>query len=639
MSSTPVKGRSPLKKAAFAALAACAAFVFIVPHSQAQTAEQTALQTALLALPGAKATITINNATALQLETAVSNVIKAGNSGFTAAQLATAALEPITVKGKAVVRLDRSTVSGPGVVTAAISALVSSTDATFAADAAAVVDDVATVNVPTTAQELSLGGQEAVVKAAIAAISDFDQNGSPLTSAALLAADKSIGNALATDGTLIGLLHNGLTTILDTAIVGITGAKAKSTAAAPYAAESFVAGILQSGVVPNGATLTAFEESMLSKPAVSANTSVDELVTYEVALKEPAASDLTSLGTSLYTKFPLAKAKVTQGILASVDPVAVSGSAAEGDDVTGRVSVADALTTAAPADASKIAQGGVFVDPLHAPQFVSGVFDGIVASSNTKGAKLLITDAPGIATAVGNVLGQDGDALTNVASTYCTYISTGALPDTSAATYATDLINGAIKGTIPASQFSSIAPIVGANVAGGTLVINSTALGGTVKNPVTPIETVTDLEAIQDQFADAIVTKNSTELLTQSGAETVAGLIGTLAKDIALITKDAYYTDASSAKIPVAQVLAGSLAEFIADEITGPPFTFHQGGKLVTETAEQIVTGALQSDLDAAFAGVAAIKTAVNDAIAVGGSGDYKYVGAVTVEETAVTNL
>jgi hypothetical protein len=331
-----------------------------------------------------------------------------------------------------------------------------------------------------------------------------------------------------------------------------------------------------------------------------------------------------SLGEALFAKYPKAEAKITQGILASVAPTSTSGTTtAQGNDSTGRVGVLDALATALPADAVAIAQGGVFDDPIHSPQFTAGVFDGIVASSSIKGTKTLITDAPAIATGVGSILGADGDVLTNVAATFCTYVTSGTLPVSSVPTYAADLIGGAVKGATPISQFSSVeyanSDLTAGSIAGGALAVGST------KSPTVPVETSVDLQSIEDQFADAIITSESGLFGNATVEKGIAMEIGTLAGDVAKATKG---YDVSGGSTPMAEYLAGSLAQYISTVLGQTNQTF------ITEAY-----GYIQTDVDAAAGNTATIKTDVHNAILDAGSGDFAVYGAVTVDETPVTNL
>ena len=603
--------------------------------SQAEVSTQLAISTTL-----AKAgTISITNATAAQIVAAVDSLVTSNtNPAVTPATLATSIYAPYPpLTSGSAVRADRA-ISAPEVVTGVISQLLlNGTSSTFTAadlatDAGAVAEDVAVVNGADIKLNLAIATREAVIKDALGALSNGYTGllATNLTQADILAVDETIGADLASDATLGALTANGLTTILQASIPGVLGLKGTATAAAPYAAENFVSGILSIGV-PNsgsGATLTTFATAILK--SVGTNTGVDELVSYQVATKESDASDVSQLGEALYLKYPKAEAKITQGILASISATGVTGTDAQGSNSTGRMGVLNALAAAAPADAVAIAEGGVFDDPLHSPQYTSGVFDGIVASG-VKGPKTVVTDAPALATGIGSILGSDGDVLTNVATTFCTYVTNGTLPIASVPTYAADLIAGAVKGGTPATQFSTVeyansdnSP--GATIAGGALSVNTAA----VRQPgVTPAETVVDLESIEDQFADAVVTSESGLFGNAAVDKTVAAELGLLAEDVAKVTKN--YTTGNS--VFVAADLEGSLIQYI-DSVA-----------VNNETSATFV-GEAEVDItkDIEAAGGATVKSAVAAAETAAINSEsstpaYTVYGAITIDETAVTNL
>jgi len=64
----------------------------------------------------------------------------------------------------------------------------------------------------------------------------------------LLAVDQTLGRTLAGDSDLQSLPGSALTTILQRALPGVTGATGKAQAVAPEAAGAFVAGLISSTV-------------------------------------------------------------------------------------------------------------------------------------------------------------------------------------------------------------------------------------------------------------------------------------------------------------------------------------------------------------------------------------------------------
>jgi hypothetical protein len=599
-----------------------------------ETASQAEVSTELAKLNPTKAsTINIETATSAQIVAAVDALVLSNtNPAVNPATLATSVYIPYPpLTSGSAVRTDRAT-SAPAVVTGVITTLLTSTytASDFEADAGAVTDAVAVINGTNAKTNLTIAAREAVVKAALGVLSNAYAGLATknYSQANILAADEAIGADLSGDATLQALTSSGLTTLLQTAITGVTGTKGTATAAAPYAAESFVQGILTNGVPNSGSAVNLSTFGVAILKSVSTNTSVDELVSYQVALQETDASDVASLGEVLLAKYPKAQAKITQGILASVSTTASSGTNAQGNDSTGRVAVLDAMATKLPTDAVAIAQGGVFDDPLHSPQYTSGVFDGIVASSSTKGHTTLVTDAPAIATGVGSILGADGDVLTNVATTFATYVTNGDLPITAVPTYASDLINGAIKGVTPVSQFSSVSSIntgLTTSIAGGALVVNANS-GVKGASPATPAETVVDLESIEDQFAEAIINSES-GFGNATVAKSIATELGLLAEDVAKVTKNYNVVGGST---PVATFLAGSLVEYIAS-VTG------QTNATFVAEAE----AAIEKDIELAAGNSAAIKTAVGNAVAAAENSTTAYTiyGAISIDETPVTNL
>jgi hypothetical protein len=566
------------------ALAACALLAISMPSLWADA--QAEIQARL---PAGK---TILTAGAKELAAAVAGAILSNtDAAITAADLAAAALQPVTetVKGKTEVKVrsDRDT-SAPLVAAAAIGALLSGSDATLGADVAAITDSLAVVNGADAKQNLDAAGQAAVIKAALGAVSD-----AAMSDSSLLTVDQAIGQALAADTTLEHLPESGLTVILQKALLGISGATGKAQAVAPEAAEAFVAGLLSSAV-PDGASLPGFAVAILAK--VARNTSVDELVAYQVGLKDNEfQSNLVVLAGVLFHAYPAAAAKVTQGITA----VSTAGF----NNETQRIAYIQALTSAEAGDAVPVAEGAVFVDPFYAGPFTQGVFNSLLAAP--KGGKLLAADAPKIAAGVGGILGQDGAALTQVADVYSQFIGSGDLPAASAASYATALIRAAVKGVTP--------PFTGAAAGGGGGELQ-TAAG------ITPA-TVNDLVSIADLLADGVITADHSTLggkgLTKAAAE-----VGALAATVARFTGNELFVDPDGVSQPVAAFLAGTLADTVVELNLGA-------------VAQDAILAAIAKD-------VAAITNKSVDpqvAAAVKAFGDYPEIGAITVQETTVTNL
>src|SRR5271166_423405 len=227
--SSRIFGRTLQFKSLLAGAAVCAVSAVVTSSSWADNpvAGQAEL-TAALAIVVPTRTPTVNTATAAQLEAAVAKALVTGT--VAPGDLAASALEPYPFgQAGAKVRADRNA-SGPGVVASALTELVTLSDPNFATDAAAVTQQVVDVNQPTTTANLTIAGQEAAVKSALGAISDAYINANTNTRTTLLAGDAAIGTALSTDANLTGLTKSGLTTILQTAIAGVTGLKGKSTA-------------------------------------------------------------------------------------------------------------------------------------------------------------------------------------------------------------------------------------------------------------------------------------------------------------------------------------------------------------------------------------------------------------------------
>ncbi|HEX4083285.1 MAG TPA: hypothetical protein VHY22_00130 [Chthoniobacteraceae bacterium] len=584
------------------AIVALATLVTTVPllHAQDLSAEQDYLNTIL-----APSNKTILTAKASVLASTVAGAITSNTNGYTAAELAAAAFTIFDSK----VRADRNT-SAPLVVAASVTALFSGTDGTFNSDVASLVDAVVDVNQTTPKDVLSVGGQTAVVKIALGTISD---QAVATGSTSLLTADASIGAALENDSYLGTLGRGGKSLIIENAIAGINGAKGKSAADAPLAAQDYIGGIVGTDTLPGVPALslssTAYNNFAIEilKP-VSKNTSVDEAGAYAVALVDGSSSqsNLVTLATALYGKYVAAQAKITQGIAATIS---ITGT----NDATRAALIGD-ITTAAVKDAVNIDQGATFVDPYHADNFTTSVFSAVLAAPG--GTKLIGGDATKIATAVGKTLGSDGDELTDVAVTFQNLIEAGSLPASSAAAYATDLINGAFAGLPKGSiyAYSGIALGDGGllNVTGKTGITGDALLPGTAA----------DLASIVDSLAIGVLSSGDTEAK-------IASYIGALVKGVANLTKNGTfaYEGNPNDQVNVAAYLAGSLATTVTGTVTG--------------SADQ---AAIDAAIDSSLKGVVN-KTVYGNASTAGtvvyevAAPTYEPVGAISFAETAVTNL
>lgn len=607
---------------------------------------------------------TILTASAAALAKAVYQAIQSNtDTTVTPAEIAAAAFSPVTVGTKTTVRPDRN-VSAATVADEAISAILTSgttalgvTSTSAAAEIEAVVQQVVDVNQPTAKEDLTVAGQTAVAKISLGVLSDYAV-GTSATSAftgttlttILDSAYTAIGNVLATD-TTSGLLvapKDGLVTALQNAIVGIAGTKGKSAAAAPVAAEKFVAGILESGTVPDAETYPAFAVAILKN--VAKNASVDELVANVIG-GEPATdtdAGLEGLAGALFAKYPTDVAKITQGLTADI--------AAENGTELNRVTLIEGLLGSEPAttnpkpfinnaaDVTSVAEGAAYVDPFFASQFTKGVFTELETDAGTakKPFPLAVADAPAIAKGVASVIGQDGDELADVAQVFAALsTSTSAavspvLPIANAGTYATALIKGAVTSTVLASQFTGAA----AGGGGGQLNVGQ----GKTPQPVT-IETVKDLETIGDVFANAIVTDalatSGTGIATKTAAPKVATAVATLAGDIAKYTKNLTVTGLP-ASMDVSADLAASIANTVYElALTNSSLT--TSFDLTTKdntTVEALILLDLGKDIEGVVNPT--VKAAVSLVLSSTSNFTDGYVnktGFAVNDETAVTNL
>ncbi|HEX4083284.1 MAG TPA: hypothetical protein VHY22_00125 [Chthoniobacteraceae bacterium] len=574
-------------------------------------AQASALSEIEAALPAGK---TILTATPQALAAAAGDAILSNTDpGISPANLAAAAFQPMqaSVNGKVVVqvRADRNT-SAALVAGATINALLSGSDATLAGDVAAITDSLVTVNGTAAAENLSLAGRTAVLKKALGVISDTAVT---TGSDSLLLVDQTIGQTLAADSLLESLPANGLITLLQHSLAGIYGVSGKAQPIAPEAAASFVEGLI-SATVPDGTAFPALAVDLLKN--VSQNESVDELVAYQFGFRDNVPSDLIALAGALYKAYPAAASRITQGIAAAVPQFSTSDYS--------RANFIQSLAAAQTTHAVAIAQGAVFVDPYYSGQFVQGIFTAIVSGSG--GGKLLVTDATGLATAVGQALGQDGAELTQVAAVYSQYLDTGALPAKSASVYALALIRAAASGVVAPFGGS------GAGAGGGTLEIKAGITAATVS----------DLASIECLMAEGIITGAGSALgNSQSAVTQAASEIAAMAGGIAALTKNEAFVDTADGgiSVPVAVFLASSLSDYIA-RLGLPVFVTANGETGVAPTT--ILINAIQKSVKAQINSTVAGEVAgiVKAVIANPDLTQYTAVtGPISVQETAVTNL
>ncbi|MGA3171907.1 MAG: hypothetical protein ABSE62_12950, partial [Chthoniobacteraceae bacterium] len=327
---------------------------------------------------------------------------------------------------------------------------------------------------------------------------------------------------------------------------------------------------------------------------------------------------LVTTATTLYKKYSSAVTKITQGIVAAV-PAGV-------DIETNRVSLLKLLSTAAPKDAATLDQGASFTDPNYAYAFTLGVFNGVGPTTFAK-------DAPTIATDEGNVLGQDGTQLVSVANVFADLTGSGSLLASKASTYAGDLVSGAVKSKIPSTQFTGAA----AGLGGGTLL---PALNGK-NSDFLPTVTVDDLGTIADLFTQKIYSANLSSSNSLKLDETE---IGATVEAIAKAIKDDSFTDSVSGQSSAVSTgdsasVAAFLAATVADVV-----------QAIDPSNASAIDGYIDKDVEAAAPGDALpngatkvtekslISAAVGTSTAVGTGTNFE-IGAISPEETAVTNL
>ena len=599
---------------------------------------------------------TILTAKATVLAQAVAQAILSDTTGSSKAQLAEAAFGYVPTTSGSAVRSDRD--SSAAVVTgSAVNVLIGDTNvnlATLQTDVAAITDGVAIVNGANTAANLSVSGQEAVVKTALEVIANasapapFVNPNPSLSATSYNSLDQAIGAALANN---TNLTNSWLVTLLQTAIVGVDGVKVGSnnypTATPvniPAEAAAFVEGIVSTNVP--AVTGTSFDVAILKN--VAKNTTADELIAYQIGEKDGTGA-LTGIATALFKAYPSAIAKITQGLTAVV--------AKQPNTESARVSFVESLLPAQGSNlpetknVTAILQGAVFTDPVFAGQFTAGIFSTLAQYTTLNshgqtvltGSAALSSDAAAIATAIGGVLGQDGDALTRVASVYSDAIAVHTLKVSNAATYASDLIIAATKG-LPASNFmvnpgySYTALSSGSTLQVGTGTKNAPVTGFTVHTPV-----ANDLVNIEDLFANAIVLGSGTATAdTKAGATTIGGQLGTLAADIAKITKNEVFVS-STGTVPVSQYLGATLADYVVS--LGLNAVVTTGA---APTAQDIIIAAIEKDLKGVMLNTVA-NPYYNDttgaiAAVVNNTGSSRSVyqfatGPIGTAETAITNF
>jgi len=565
-------------------------------------------------LPAGK---TILTAKAADLATAVNSAILTNTDvTLTPALIAAAAFEPVGGK----VRSDRNS-SAPVVVDKVVSTFITSGSANFATEVGSVVDAVVSVNgtAGNTSEVLSISGQEAVVKDALGTISDQ----AVTTGTGILAADQAIGSDLVNDTVLES--SGKILTVLQDGIEGINGVKGKSAAEAPVAAEDFVAGLLSGATLPGvpGAPTpggySSFAVNILKN--VAKNASVDELVSYQVGLKDNASTtNLVSLAEALILKYSSDSAKIVQGV-AAVTPQA-TGEAGRASFVNQLVAATS--TTKASAHAVAIDQGAAFVDPFYASTFTASTFAALETAAPAH--KLSVKYAPALATGIGNILGQDGNELTQVASVFADLTGSNILTVSKTSTYATDLISGAVKSKIPTSMFTGAA----AGGGGGTLVV------GNGKDSTTlATGTAIDFASIINLFSEGILKANGTS--TAVVVKTDATEIGALAEAVVKFIKNENVTITipnEGTSEPVAVYLAGTLGAYLNSlGLPNTPLT----GSL---TPEQVILASIVKDVEAATERtirplVAAVMSNLSNYSAAASATS----GPIAVQETPVTNL
>jgi hypothetical protein len=661
MSSQTLNGRNTSKYAGFGAVfTALVAFTLLgmsagsaqaqVVLTGSQIAEAQGFITAALATlePGK----TITNAKSADLAAAVNEALVSDTDPtLPPAAFAVAALSPVGSVAVSKTQISTATtiVSPTGIIDLLVTgttAAKSSGTIPLGTDIADITDGVVDSG---SGAVLTFSDKEAVVKEALLTISNLAVS---TGSASLLAVDTSIGETLASDTTLNTTTFtaskknlDGLVTLLESAITGIDGAKSKTISATtlaaniPAAAGDFVQGIVDGGI-PDSLTLPVFAVDIMGP--LAKNASADEDMAYALASGTSAAPHLTTLAEALITnsKFSKAIAKITQGITAQV-------STSTGE-VTRNTFIDGLVTGDAIKDATAILEGAVYTDPYYSSLFTGSVMTDIAASTN--GHKVLASDAAGIASGVGAILGVDGDALSEVSGTFASFVDSGILAASNAGKYAADLINGAADSKLPSSDFTQIT----LNSDGGVLNVGTAPPHSKLLSGIAT-ETVADMESIADQFTAAIIdfyaTSGSSAIQNKKSATTVAGDIGTLVKDIAKVTGNETF---GSTPTLVAADIAASVVDTVdgfGSDLTGITFS---DGKVAADTAEAVIVAAITADVDADVsksnqaaiaAAISAVETSSTNGSVYGFAGGNVATGTtvneapITAPETPITNL
>jgi hypothetical protein len=472
---------------------------------------------------------------------------------------------------------------------------------------------------------LTQADQESVLETALSTVASAYLSASASYKPILQYAILRIGQVLSNDAVLEAIPSQGLDTILESGMLEVASGNA---AYAPYLARSYVAGLILSNsntfIWPEeaqGATASQFLVNILSP--VASNATIDSLVAHDVAVglynndvnstangNNPLGAVVT-MGQNLF-----ANANFTAAATQTALTIGLTSGISQGNDQENqRISFAQQLTSSEVASAGAIEQGSIYVDPYYAGGFTNGVMTAVYNSNHAT----LISDAPTLATEAGNIIGSDGNVLTNVANTFGTFIGAGELSATNAGTYALNLIYSAQNGTVAANT------IIGG---GGKFIGNNTA-------------GVVDMASIADVLALGV--KNSFGTLNTSNASAFGSDIGLIAQNIAYITTASSFTDTqyASQSGPISEFIAGTLADYLVSlglnstalsdalsDIKTDVNSVIQGQTAFTQTVKTTV----END----------VTTAVNEALTgtnpYGGNTDGDY-GAIAVQETTVTNL
>jgi hypothetical protein len=596
---------------------ACALFVATAPSSvkaQTTTQYQSAQSEIDAYISPSSAFVTC---TYTKLAQAVANAIKNNSdSTLTPAIIAQAALLPYPYPSGSV-RAEPNRDAAAVIVTgSALTQLIASgSTPNFVSQVAAIGDRMVDVN-SSTSGAISSTAQSSVISTVLSTITNAYFPASTTFRPTLLSSITSLGQKLLGDSYLENLPNKALTNVLVSAMLGITGT---DPAMAPTVAADFVTGLITTSSntfawpdESQGATSSTFTVNIISK--VVGNTGVDELVANVVGTQIYANSTanrnaLISLGEALFTAYPASNPAIETKLFQGLEAAVTQGTNEENQ----RVAFIQDFTPNEVASAANIEEGAIYTDPYYASQFTSGLF-GVLYH---QGAAVLSGDAAMLATDAGNMLGADGNELTQVANVYSSYISSGELSASNVGTYAANLLNGAIHGTV-AAQYAVDA---WGNGGGGKLAVAS---GITTA-------TVIDLASVTDVLADGVVAYfRSQGTLASSQSATAAGYIGTLAEDVAALAGTETFTDSANTNRSgyVAAYIAGTLADYIVALGVSP-------------TAYTDILNAIKSDVEAISAN-SAFDSAINTAVTQAENRDSAYVsitGPIDVQETTVTNL